>query len=131
MVRIGAEDPTAPRHRCARHAGVLAYERADGVATVRLDDAGRGARPRRSPSPRAGVRLTRVEPHEPTLEDLYFAVRQRSGDSRLGTGRREHGLMADAAALATAAAAVDATSAPSPAPTSSSSPRRGTSGSRW
>jgi hypothetical protein len=24
---------------------------------------------------REGVRLTRVEPHEPTLEDLYFAVR--------------------------------------------------------
>ena len=24
----------------------------------------------------AGVRITRVEPHEPTLEDLYFAVRQ-------------------------------------------------------
>jgi len=25
----------------------------------------------------AGVRLTRVEPHLPTLEDLYFAVRGR------------------------------------------------------
>ena len=25
----------------------------------------------------AGVRLTRVEPHQPTLEDLYFAVRGR------------------------------------------------------
>jgi hypothetical protein len=24
-----------------------------------------------------GVRLTRVEPHSPTLEDLYFAVRGR------------------------------------------------------
>jgi hypothetical protein len=26
----------------------------------------------------AGVRVTRVEPYEPTLEDLYFAVRGRS-----------------------------------------------------
>jgi hypothetical protein len=25
---------------------------------------------------REGVRLTRVEPHTPTLEDLYFAVRE-------------------------------------------------------
>ena len=33
---------------------------------------------------RAGARVTRVEPHEPTLEDLYFAVRQISGRSRLG-----------------------------------------------
>jgi ABC-2 type transport system ATP-binding protein len=28
-----------------------------------------------------GVRLTRVEPHEPTLEDLYFAVRTRRDDA--------------------------------------------------
>jgi len=28
----------------------------------------------------AGVRLTRVEPHEPTLEDLYFAVRAERRD---------------------------------------------------
>ena len=33
----------------------------------------------------AGARVTRVEPHEPTLEDLYFAVRQTAGHSRLGT----------------------------------------------
>jgi hypothetical protein len=32
----------------------------------------------------AGARITRVEPHEPTLEDLYFAVRQGTGHSRLG-----------------------------------------------
>ena len=30
-----------------------------------------------------GVRLTRVEPHEPTLEDLYFAVR-RQGAGTVG-----------------------------------------------
>ena len=33
----------------------------------------------------AGCRITRVEPHEPTLEELYFAVRQTARD--LGEGR--------------------------------------------
>ena len=28
----------------------------------------------------AGVRLTRVDPHEPTLEELYFAVRKERRD---------------------------------------------------
>lgn len=83
VVRIGAEDPTALDH--LQHSdGVLGYERTDGVATLRLDD------PRRVPDlvlalTAAGARITRVEPHEPTLEDLYFAVRQASGHSRLGT----------------------------------------------
>jgi hypothetical protein len=34
----------------------------------------------------AGVRLTRVEPYAPTLEDLYFAVR---GVTRPGAARVE------------------------------------------
>jgi hypothetical protein len=29
----------------------------------------------------AGVRITRVAPHEPTLEDLYFAVRREANRS--------------------------------------------------
>ncbi len=33
---------------------------------------------------REGVRLTRVEPHEPTLEDLYFAVRAERRAQGLG-----------------------------------------------
>ncbi len=82
MVRIGAEDPTGLDVLRA-HAGVTGYERADGVATIRIDQPGR------IPDlvlalAHAGVRVTRVEPHEPTLEDLYFAVRQRTGHSRLG-----------------------------------------------
>ena len=32
----------------------------------------------------AGVRLTRVEPHEPTLEDLYFAVRGAAAGTGVG-----------------------------------------------
>jgi ABC-type multidrug transport system ATPase subunit len=83
VVRIGAEDPAA-LDVLATHAGVLGYERNDGTATLQLDD------PARVPDlvlalAEAGVRITRVEPHEPSLEDLYFAVRQRSGGSRLGT----------------------------------------------
>ena len=83
VVRLGAEDPAA-LDALQRAPGVLAYERRDGVATVQLDRADR------VPDlvfqlAGAGVRVTRVEPHEPTLEDLYFAVRQGSGRSRLGT----------------------------------------------
>src|SRR5207249_4407091 len=57
--------------------GVLSYDRpAHQPATVQLDDMAR------VPDLVAtltldGVRLTRVEPHTPTLEDLYFAVRGR------------------------------------------------------
>jgi ABC-2 type transport system ATP-binding protein len=83
VVRIAAEDPAA-LDVLATHAGVLGYERSDGTATLQLDD------PARVPDlvlalAGAGVRITRVEPHEPSLEDLYFAVRQQSGNSRLGT----------------------------------------------
>ncbi len=83
VVRIGAEDP-AGLDVLERHDGVVGYERVNGIATIRLDDA------RRVPDlvsalSRDGVRVTRVEPHEPSLEDLYFAVRQASGHSRLGT----------------------------------------------
>jgi ABC-type multidrug transport system ATPase subunit len=34
---------------------------------------------------RSGVRLTRVEPHSPTLEDLYFAVRRATEPARTET----------------------------------------------
>jgi ABC-2 type transport system ATP-binding protein len=83
VVRIGAEDPTG-LDVLEAHAGVLAYERNDGIATLRIDS------PERVPDlvaalTSAGVRVMRVEPHEPSLEDLYFAVRQASGHSRLGT----------------------------------------------
>jgi hypothetical protein len=62
---------------------VVGFERVDGAATVRIDA------PSRVPDlvaalAAAGVRVTRVVPHEPTLEDLYFAVRSASGESRLG-----------------------------------------------
>jgi ABC-2 type transport system ATP-binding protein len=82
MVRLGADDPVA-LDALRDHPGVVGYERTDHIAVVRLDG------PERVPDlvftlARAGARVTRVEPHEPTLEDLYFAVRQTSGHSRLG-----------------------------------------------
>jgi ABC-2 type transport system ATP-binding protein len=83
MVRLGADDASA-LDALEHHAGVVAYERQDHLAEIRLDS------PDRVPDlvfalTGAGARVTRVEPHEPTLEDLYFAVRQTSGRSRLGT----------------------------------------------
>jgi ABC-2 type transport system ATP-binding protein len=58
--------------------GVLAYHR-NGVATVDLDD------PRRIPElvaglVGAGVRLTRVQPLQPSLEELYFALQREAGE---------------------------------------------------
>ncbi|MGV3759002.1 MAG: ATP-binding cassette domain-containing protein [Actinomycetota bacterium] len=82
VVRIGAEDPVG-LDVLAQATGVLAYERADGVATIHLDDPGR-VPDLVAALASGGVRVTRVVPHEPTLEDLYFAVRQSSGHSRLG-----------------------------------------------
>jgi len=83
MVRVGADDVTA-LDALATHEGVVGYDRTDHIAVVRMDSADRIPDLVHSLS-RAGARVTRVEPHEPTLEDLYFAVRQISGHSRLGT----------------------------------------------
>ena len=82
MVRLGADDPNA-LDALRDHPGVVGYERTDHTAMVRLDG------PDRVPDlvvalTTAGARVTRVEPHEPSLEDLYFAVRQTAGHSRLG-----------------------------------------------
>jgi ABC-type multidrug transport system ATPase subunit len=72
-VLVDAEDRTA-LDRLARMAGVVAFERNGGGATVDLDDLGR-VPDLVTALAAAGVRLTRVVPHEPTLEELYFAVR--------------------------------------------------------
>lgn len=82
VVRIGAEDP-AGLDLLAQVPGVVAYERRDGVAEVRLDDLAR-VPDLVAALTGAGVRITRVEPHEPSLEQLYFAIRQGAGRSRLG-----------------------------------------------
>jgi ABC-2 type transport system ATP-binding protein len=77
LVRLAAEAPDQ-LDRVANWTGVVGYERgADGIARVHVDGLGR------VPDIVAGlvadgVRLTKVEPHEPTLEDLYFAVRREA-----------------------------------------------------
>jgi ABC-2 type transport system ATP-binding protein len=82
MVRLGADD-VAALDALAQHVGVVGYERTDHIAIVRMDSADRVPDLVHTLA-RAGARVSRVEPHEPTLEDLYFAVRQLSGRSRLG-----------------------------------------------
>jgi ABC-2 type transport system ATP-binding protein len=80
VVRLDAENADA-LDRLRDAAGVLTYDReATGPATIQLDDLSR------VPDlvlalAAEGVRITRVEPHTPTLEDLYFAVRGRRAPS--------------------------------------------------
>ena len=91
VVRLDAEDPsTLDRLRDAD--GVLAYER-NGVAEVQLDGDERVADMVLELA-HAGVRLTRVEPRVPSLEDLYFAVRKGGAFAEGRTSRDERGLPA-------------------------------------
>ena len=76
-VAFDAEDPSQ-LDQVRGMPGVVSYERVNS-AVVGLDDANR------IPEIVAalvdiGVRLTRVEPHVPTLEELYFAVRRGNHD---------------------------------------------------
>ena len=87
QVRLDAEQPDQ-LDRIATWQGVVAFEREPGEpARVHLDSTGR------LPDivlalARDGVRLTRVEPHAPTLEDLYFAVRRDSAGGGLAPVER-------------------------------------------
>jgi ABC-2 type transport system ATP-binding protein len=79
VVRVDATDPAA-LDALADHPSVVRYRRGElaeiEIASLDLlpdlvaELVGRG------------VRLTRVDPHEPTLEDLYFAVRRESQERR-------------------------------------------------
>jgi ABC-type multidrug transport system ATPase subunit len=73
LVRLDAEDP-ALLDQLADWDGVLRYER-NGLANVHIDTLDR-VPDMVSQLAAKGVRLTRVEPHHPTLEELYFAVRR-------------------------------------------------------
>ena len=100
VVRLDAEDPTGLDLLAGRD-GVLAYDRDDrglaasgagaaaGTATVQLDDLARVPEIVFALA-EAGVRVTRVEPHIPSLEDLYFAVRDgREAFSERGQAKAE------------------------------------------
>jgi ABC-2 type transport system ATP-binding protein len=78
IVWLDAESPAA-LDQVAGWEGVVGYERGDS-AEVLLDDLGR-VPDLVSRLIDGGVRLTRVEPHQPTLEDLYFAVRREQRDA--------------------------------------------------
>jgi ABC-2 type transport system ATP-binding protein len=72
--------------------GVMGYRRDPSGARVEVDDLQRvpeivGA------LVADGVRLTRVEPHRPTLEDLYFAARRQLSDGARRDGREVLGVL--------------------------------------
>ena len=60
--------------------GVVNYGRTDGAARIQVDALTRVPELVQALTA-AGVRITRVAPHEPTLEDLYFAVRREAARS--------------------------------------------------
>jgi ABC-type multidrug transport system ATPase subunit len=76
VVKLDAEEPSA-LDGLAGAEGVMSYER-NGITTLELDDLARVPDLIASLTS-TGVRLTRVEPHVPSLEDLYFAVRKGKG----------------------------------------------------
>jgi ABC-2 type transport system ATP-binding protein len=78
VVRLDAEDPDQLATVLVGATGVLRHDRdGTGPFMVQLDDMAR-VPDLVAQLARDGVRLTRVEPHSPTLEDLYFAVRGRT-----------------------------------------------------
>ncbi|MFP4514115.1 MAG: ATP-binding cassette domain-containing protein [Acidimicrobiales bacterium] len=80
-LRLEAEDP-ATLDQLRDRPGVLGYQR-QSLATVQLDEHTAVADVV-ADLVAAGVRLTRVEPHRPSLEDLYFAVRSEARAARAG-----------------------------------------------
>ncbi|MDQ2826286.1 MAG: ABC transporter ATP-binding protein [Actinomycetota bacterium] len=76
IVRFGAEEPSG-LDRLATMDGVVHYERAGARATVDLDDLAR-VPALVAALIAAGVRVTAVTPHEPSLEELYLRVRHRA-----------------------------------------------------
>ncbi|CAN5687824.1 ABC transporter ATP-binding protein [soil metagenome] len=88
IVQLDAEDPRL-LDRIAGWPGVEAYRRDPAGARIELDEISR--LPDMIASLVAdGVRLTRVDPHEPTLEDLYFTIRRQRGGTTEAAG--EHAL---------------------------------------
>ncbi len=86
MVRIEAEDP-ASLDLLDGLDGVAKIERVEGAVDVHLDSLGR-VPDLVAALAAAGVRITRVDPRNPSLEDLYFAIRRerRAPDAAQGLG---------------------------------------------
>jgi ABC-2 type transport system ATP-binding protein len=84
ILTLDAED-TRLLDRSASFPGVAGYRRDPSGVRLEVDDL------RRVPDIVAsliadGIRLTRVDPHVPTLEDLYFTIRREAGVGALGAG---------------------------------------------
>jgi ABC-2 type transport system ATP-binding protein len=84
MVRLDAEDPDQLA-QVAAMAGVIDMRREGDATEVQLDDLGR-VPDLVAALTAAGVRLTRVDPHNPSLEDLYFAIRRERRAPGAGAG---------------------------------------------
>jgi len=86
MVRLDAEDPSQLDIVTGME-GVIGSRREGDVTEVHLDDLARVPDVVAALTA-AGVRLTRVDPHNPSLEDLYFAIRRerRAPDAGPGLG---------------------------------------------
>ncbi|MGZ4683497.1 MAG: ATP-binding cassette domain-containing protein [Acidimicrobiales bacterium] len=86
IVRLDAEDPSQ-LDQVVGMEGVIASRRENDVTEVQLDDLARVPDVVAALTA-AGVRLTRVDPHNPSLEDLYFAIRRerRAPDAGPGLG---------------------------------------------
>lgn len=80
IVRIAAVDGSSLDHLAATP-GVVSYERSDTTATLEVNDPGMVPE-LIADLASAGVKITAVAPFHPTLEDLYFAVRQQKGTGR-------------------------------------------------
>ncbi len=76
IVEIDAEDPRL-LDRIASWAGVFAYRRTGSGARIELDDLDR-LPGMISALCDDGLRLRRIDPHVPTLEDLYFTIRRQA-----------------------------------------------------
>lgn len=111
ILTLDAEDPRL-LDRAAAFPGVAGYRRDPSGARLEIDDL------RRVPDMLAslvadGVRLTRVEPHVPTLEDLYFTIRRQAG---IGHGISGSGHPGDTGALSGHPSATSTERRPVPPP---------------
>ncbi len=77
VVLLAAED-SDQLDAMATATGVIAYERVGDLAELQVDSLDR-VPDLVAALTFSGARLTRVEPHLPSLEDLYFAVRKGKG----------------------------------------------------
>lgn len=91
VLTIGAEDPRL-LERTRAWPGVVEMRHDPSGVRLEMDDLAR------VPGIVAalvadGVRITRVEPHSPTLEDLYFLIRRRLGGEARSAGLEVEGVL--------------------------------------